>query len=71
MILLSFFALCVYLENLDLKLSTSKALGKPNDGKTNPEEMFAGGFAGASMLIASLCWSSESMVTDASLSIQL
>lgn len=33
-------------ENLDLKLSTSKILGKPNDGKTNPEEMFSGGFAG-------------------------
>lgn len=32
-------------ENLDLKLSTSKILGKPNDGKTNPEEMFSGGFA--------------------------
>jgi organic hydroperoxide reductase OsmC/OhrA len=41
--------LCV--ENLDLKLSTSKILGKPNDGKTNPEEMFAGGYAGSSYFL--------------------
>ena len=33
-------------EALDLKLSTSKILGKESDGKTNPEEMFSGGFAG-------------------------
>ena len=32
-------------EALDLKLSTSKILGKESDGKTNPEEMFSGGFA--------------------------
>jgi hypothetical protein len=50
-------------EALDLKLSTSKILGKESDGKTNPEEMFSGGFAGTSEDISSSAHPSSSFLT--------